>query len=194
MAAFARGKTLEPTTMDILIEELANDGSVTSREKARTMKLADGSTIVVFAEKNGKDTTAEYRKRIESMSGGANAGKPPKGFDASPFDPAWQSAIRTQTAVRKGDLVEVPYTIRSRDADTTGIARFSVDGEPISASQRWEKTPPFVTAISSSIEYIARGGSLFAERLASEGKVDALVFRRGFRFTMQFSEWRTISP
>jgi hypothetical protein len=194
VAAFARGKAFEAATMEYLVEELKTDGSVNSYEKGRTTKRADGTTAVIFAEKNGKDTTAENRKRLEAKGGEASAAKPPKGFDATPFDPAWQFALRTLPSGLRGDFVDIPYAIASSDVDISGVARFSKEGIPVSATQRWNRRPPLVSALSSSIEYLSKDEGLFIRRFTIDVSIDALVVKKGLRFAMDYSQWRAVSP
>ncbi len=194
VAAFGRGTTQVPATIDFLVEELGADGSVASYEKGRTTKRADGSTMVVFAEKNGRDTTAEYRKRVESKGGDGSSAKPPKGVDATPFDPAWQFAVRIQGAAARGDFVEIPYAIVSKDVNIAGFARFSNEGLPLLATQRWIKAPPFVSSMASTIDYVTRDDALLVARLSIDARIDALIIRKTLRFSMAFSDWKTHSP
>ncbi len=194
VTASVRAREFEPATVDIISEEYTPDGTLVSSERGRTVRQADETMRVLFAEKNGQDTTDSYRKRMESPRGGATAGRPPAGFDATPFNPDWQTALRLGPALRRGDFVEVPYSISSKDVELEGVVMFSGEGKALSASQRWRRRPPFVTELSTTIEYLADGDALFIPGMTVAARIDALVYRRTIRFSMLFSDWRPKPP
>ncbi|MDX9957284.1 MAG: hypothetical protein RBT68_02475 [Spirochaetia bacterium] len=201
-AAYGRGLGYEPGHTIVRIEELDPDGMVQSTESGeiRTHR-AEGKLVstVIRAQKNGKDVTADWQKRYNRSSSEGRGG-PPAGFDATPFDPAWTSALFPGTPRRTTEGLLIPYTIKRDGVELEGTALFSTDGLAISASQSWLSLPPLVSSMSSTIYYRvlepASNGdrALVAQGMQIEGMASILFVKKRFRMSFEFGQWRLKPP
>jgi hypothetical protein len=216
--AYGRGLVYEPGHTIVRIEELDQDGTVQSSESGeiRTHR-AEGKLVstVIRAQKNGKDVTADWQKRYNRSSADGRGG-PPAGFDATPFDPGWASALSLGTPRRSTEGLLIPYVIRRDGVELEGTAMFSADGLAISASQSWLRLPPLVSSMSSTIHYrvlepasigdrAANGDraatgdavgdrALVAKAMQIEGMASILFVKKRFRMSFEFEEWRPKPP
>jgi hypothetical protein len=182
-----------PTRTVVLIEELDGKGAVSSYERGETRIETSGSvqrTIVVSAEKNGKDATGEWRKRYEKPPAAPKSGGgPPPGFDATPFDPKYAGAITRGEPRASGDVVEVAYSIATDGGTVEGTARFTAGGSVVSAAQTWVKLPAFMSSLSSTMAYAYRQGALVVSGMRIEGEASILFVKRRFRMSFEFFDW-----
>lgn len=189
----------------IRIEELDEAGLVTSYEEAvtkldRTKPVTE--TVVVRAEKNGKDVTDDWRKRYAKMardqakaksdgtSGASGTGNPPGGFDATPFDPKYAKVVTRGEPRIAGTGIEVPYVITTGGGPVEGVANFSGSGVALGAAQHWSKPPIFVSAMSSKLRYAYQEGVLVVSSMQIEGDATILFIKKRFRMAFEFSDWR----
>jgi len=200
---YARSRDWVAGSAVFLYEELDDDGSVRSRERVETLRdPATGGYRVVRAEKDGRDTTEDARKRYERGNGsgggtspgggppGSGSGKAPAGFDATPFDPAWLPFVTRGQPRRSGADTLVPYAIRKDGVDIVGTARFGPDGSALGSEQEWVDLPPFVSSMASTTRYIVNDGVLLVASMTIQGKASFLMLKRNFRMGFEFSDYR----
>jgi|GEM_PF-1150785 len=202
-AAFGLARLYNPVHTVMFIEELDAAGTAISLERGETRTEWSGANsrvVVVGAEKNGKDTSDQWRKRFARQTGtaasggaatpgGSPSGGPPPGFDATPFDPKYAPGITRGAARSAGSFVEIPYTIKTDGGPVEGVAKFSNDGTVMSATQRWTKPPPFVAALTSTIEYGYRDGALVIAGMTIDVEASILLVRKHYRMRFEFLEW-----
>jgi hypothetical protein len=182
----------------IRIEELDNSGAVKSYESGETRVDWSGKeprVVVVKAEKNGKDTTDEWRKRYAKSSAGKPGGDassegPPAGFDATPFDPKYSAVLSRGAALPATGMVQVPYVITTDGGPVDGTARFSESGQVLGATQVWLKPPIFVSSMRSSLTYAYHDGALVMASMQIEGEASILFVKKRFRMALEFSDWK----
>lgn len=196
--AFGLARLYNPVHTIAFIEELDASGNVVSLERGETRMEGSGANsriIVVGAEKNGKDTSDQWRRRYArqgdaaSSSGAATPGGPPPGFDATPFDPKYAPVVTRGTARLTGSFVEIPYTIKTDGGPVEGVARFSSGGAAMSAAQRWTRPPPFVSSLTSTIAYGYRDGALVLVGMSVDVEASILLVRKHYRMRFEFLEW-----
>lgn len=196
--AFGLAAGLEAQRSLIRIEELDEEGAVTSYESGETYTQWAGTerkVSVVRAEKDGKDVSESWRKRYEKAgtdgdSGASRKGGPPSGYDATPFDPKYATRVTLGTPRPSGAFVEVPYIIATDGGAIEGVAVFTASGQPMSAVQDWTKPPMFVSSMRSALSYGYSGGALVISGMRIEGKASILLVKKRFRMSFEFSEWR----
>ncbi len=182
----------------IRIEELDESGAVKSYESGETRVDWSGKeprVVVVKAEKNGKDTTDEWRKRYAKSTAGKPGGDassegPPAGFDATPFDPKYSAVLSRGAALPAKGTVQVPYVITTDGGPVDGTARFSESGQVLGATQVWLKPPIFVSSMRSSLAYAYHEGALVMSSMQIEGEASILFVKKRFRMALEFSDWR----
>lgn len=203
-AAYARGLAYEPGYTMVRIEELDANGEVKATETGEiSTRRVEGKLVstVIKAQKNGKDVTADWQKRYDRSSSEGQGG-PPAGFDATPFDPGWVSALSLGGSRRVSEGVLVPYAIKRDGVELEGSALFDANGVVLSASQSWLRLPPLVSAMSSTIKYqlleAAMPGdrdasgdrALVAQSMEIEGEASILFIKKRFRMSFRFAQWR----
>jgi len=203
-AASGAASSLVASRTVIRIEELDESGRVASYEEGETRldwSSATPAVVVVRADKNGKDVTADWRKRYEksardaarsgtdAVSGSSSKGQP-AGFDATPFDPRYAGALTRGQPRVAGTGIEVPYVIATEGGLIEGVASFSGTGAAIRAMQTWVKPPVFVSSMNSTIRYAYQDGVLVVAGMRIEGEASILFIKRRFRMNFDFSDWR----
>ncbi len=196
--AYAKASGLEAGRTRIRIEELNQEGSVTSYESGETVAEWIGSerrVSVVKAEKNGKDVSAAWRKRYErsstdGTSGASRKGGTPSGFDATPFDPKYAASVTLGTPKTAGGFFELPYTIAVEGGDIEGVAVFTASGKPRSAVQEWVSPPTFVSSMRSSLVFAYEGETLVVSGMEIAVNASILFVKKRFRMSFEFSEWK----
>lgn len=196
--AFGLARLYSPVHTIAFIEELDATGNVVSLERGETRVEGTGANsriIVVGAQKNGKDTSDQWRKRYarqgdaETSGGAATPGGLPPGFDATPFDPKYAPVVTLGTARLAGSFVDIPYTIKTDGGPVEGVARFSNSGAAMSATQRWMRPPPFVSSLTSTIAYGYRDGALILVGMSVDVEASILLVRKHYRMRFEFLEW-----
>lgn len=204
-AAYGRGLVYEPGYTKVLIQELDADGLTKATEfgEIRTRRV-DGVLVstVIRAEKNGKDATADWQKRY-NRSASDDRGGPPAGFDATPFDPRWASALSLGPPRRTSEGLLIPYAMKRDRVELEGSALFGASGFAVSASQSWLRLPPLVSSMSSTIKYQVLDLAVFGDRapvpgdralvakgMQVEGMASILFVKKRFRMSFEFDEWR----
>ncbi|HAE23425.1 MAG TPA: hypothetical protein DCG47_14060 [Spirochaetaceae bacterium] len=191
LTAHARAEAYGPGRTVILIQELNAEGAVVSYERGETRTLWRGATPVVTlvaAEKNGKDASDEWKKRLARPSEGA--GGPPEGFDASPLIARYAESVRLGESSFAADGLRLPYTLKAGKAEATGTMRFSADGKLLAVEQRWTKLPILVSAMSASYGYEYHDGALVVRALKIEAEATILFIKKRFRMEFSFSDWQ----
>lgn len=196
-SAYGAAKGYQASRTILRIEELDASGAVSSYEQGETRLDWAGPeprVVVVRAEKDGKDVSAEWRKRYAKQSRPSSAKEgaagPPAGFDASPFDPKYSSRVARGDERASGGVVAVPYTIATDGGPVEGVARFSSSGAALDASQSWSSPPVFVSYMRSSMRYAYHDGALVVAGMDIEGEASILFIKKRFRMSFEFSEWR----
>ncbi|MBN2874247.1 MAG: hypothetical protein JXM71_04055 [Spirochaetales bacterium] len=195
--AYGLADSYSASRTTISIEELDESGAVKSYERGETRLDWSGEqprVIVVTAEKNGKDVTAEWRKRYGKSpprsQDGSSSGGPPAGFDATPFDPKYASAL-TRGAVRAiAGGVEVPYFIKTDGGPVEGIVTFSSSGDVLEAAQSWTDPPFYVSYMKSVLSYGYQGQAMILSAMNIEGEASVLFVKKRFRMSFEFSDWK----
>ncbi len=191
VAAHTKAEAYGPGRTVILIQELSPEGAVVSYERGETLTDWRGAKPVVTlvaAEKNGKDVSEEWKKRVAKQGG--DEGGPPEGFDASPVISRYTEAVRLGEAAIGGDSMGLPYTLTTGKAEAAGTMRFGADGKLVAVDQRWTKLPLFVTALSASYSYAYHDGALVVRALTLDAEGTILFVRKRFRMEFSFSEWQ----
>jgi len=196
--AYGMASGLTASRTVIRIEELDESGAVKSYESGETRMDWSGDTprvVVVKAEKNGKDTSDEWRKRYAKTSTGkpdddASSEGPPAGFDATPFDPKYSSTLSRGPALPATGKVQVPYVITTKGGPIDGTAIFSESGQVLSATQVWQKPPVFVSSMRSALTYAYHEGILVIASMKIEGEATILFIKKRFRMALEFSDWK----
>jgi len=197
-SAYGKALGLEAGRTRIRIDELNEEGSVTSYESGETVAEWAGSerkVSVVKAEKNGKDVSAAWRKRYEGpstdgTSGATRKGGTPSGFDATPFDPKYAVSVTLGSPKAAGGYIELPYTIAADGGDIKGIAVFTTSGKPRSAVQEWVSPPTFVSSMRSSLVFAYEAEALVISGMVIEVNASILFVKKRFRMSFEFSEWK----
>lgn len=190
-----------PRRTVLRIEELAADGSVSSYEEGEILARGwgDGAeTVVLRAEKNGKDASADWKKRYaKAPSGGRDAaGKgsadkagPPPGFDMAPFSRAYAEALERGAARLSGERVEVPYSIAAKGMAVNGTAYFDYSGVAQGYEQAWTKLPLLMKSMSSRVAFARREGALVVASMEIRGAASLAFVQKRFRMEFRFSDW-----
>lgn len=192
VAAHSKAEGYGPGRTVILIEELSPEGAVLSYERGETRTDWRGPTpsvTLVSAEKNGKDASAEWKKRLARQDG--EAGGPPEGFDASPVIARYSEAVRLGAFSPGADSWGLPYTLAAGKAEAAGTMRFGPDGRLLAVEQRWTKLPIFVSAMSASYSYEYHGDALVIRALTIDAEATILFVKKRFRMQFGFSEWQS---
>jgi hypothetical protein len=191
LSAHSKAEAYGPGRTVILIQELNAEGSVLSYERGETRTEWRGATPVVSlvaAEKNGKDASDEWKKRIARPN--AEAGGPPEGFDASPVLARYAEAVRLGAYAPAADSLGLPYTLKTGKAEAAGTMRFNAEGKLIAVEQRWTKLPIFVSAMSASYSYEYHGDALVVSALTINAEATILFVKKRFRMEFSFSDWQ----
>ncbi|MCP5454091.1 MAG: hypothetical protein H7A27_08945 [Spirochaetaceae bacterium] len=183
----------------ISIEALDASGAVVSYERGETrLERAGGrdAVVVVYAEKDGEDASDDWRKRYAKAAEGParggdrrDAGGPPPGFDAAPFNPAYAGALSVGKAMARGSAVEVAFSIDTEAGRVEGVVSFAATGAALFSTQSWLEPPPLVSYMRSSTRYAYHRGALVVESMEIEGEMAILFVKRRFRMRFEFSEW-----
>jgi len=110
--AFDQARLYNPVHTVTVIEELDTTGAVISLERGETRAEWSGENsrvIVVSAEKNGKDTTEEWRKRYARQTGTASSGGAATPRRSTPSTPR---ALRAERLVWPLTLSRYPIPSR----------------------------------------------------------------------------------
>jgi hypothetical protein len=191
VSAHSKADAYGPGRTVILIQELNAEGSVISYERGETRTDWRGVSPVVSlvaAEKNGKDASEEWKKRLARPN--AEAGGPPEGFDASPVLARYAEVVRLGEYASGTDSLGLPYTLNTGKAEAAGTMRFNADGKLFSVEQRWTKLPIFVSAMSASYSYEYHDDALVVRALTINAEATILFVKKRFRMEFSFSDWQ----
>ena len=189
-AAQGAASAYQPRLSFIRIEETDEAGVATSYEEGELRTLGSGAsrqTIVLRAEKNGKDASAEWKKRYARSS--SDQGGPPAGFALAPFSSEYAEGLSLGRARVSATGIEVPYEIRAKGSAVTGTAFFNAAGSALGYEQSWTKLPALMKAMSSRVLLSRHDGALVVSSMELRGSASIAFVKKHFRMEFRFSEW-----
>lgn len=195
-SAFESAASYEPARTSLRFEQLDASGKVVSTESGETVvRWSSGArkTVILKAERDGKDVRADWEKRYarsDKKDDDSPSAGPPAGFDATPFDPKYASGVTRGAAVSRGGVYEIPYVITTDGGPVEGVARFSSTGKVLSISQRWTDPPFYIAYMSMEMGYTYHDGALVVSSMKAEGEASVLMVKRRFRMALEFGDWQ----
>lgn len=226
VAVFESNKKLVPGKALQTMEELDKEGRVKSTANAEISFALDSAgkvaTSIVRATKDGKDTTAEERKRAAERGkkeAAAKKGKPKRDSDESshsfamndgPLSDKLQSDVRvtpsgaTET-IDGASCARFEFTYpEKREAPVKGkpiMVKGSAwleegSGRPVKIEYTYEPLPKHVKQMRTELRYGAEGADAWIlRRMSFEASGSFLIFGKSIRGAIDFSDyWKYEGP